>query len=111
MSTTKTKLGRVPRPAARPAETKRPRGVEIFTDREKEQPIIKARMACTPSKQKTEFLTQFYGIGGIGKSTLSEFALKEKTEKMAVIDLDFDVSGGGVSGASLAPFPLSGLLR
>ena len=68
-------------------------------------------MACTPSKQKTEFLTQFYGIGGIGKSTLSEFALKEKTEKMAVIDLDFDVSGGGVSGASLAPFPLSGLLR
>jgi tetratricopeptide (TPR) repeat protein len=69
-------------PLPSPSETPgsgRPSALEMFTDRVSEQELLSRLMAAhdeSTSPHKSDFLTVFYGVGGVGKTTLCQKAVK-----------------------------------
>jgi tetratricopeptide (TPR) repeat protein len=80
------------------AKSIRPDALEIFTDRAEEQQLLRKLLASEPSASLglTFLLTQFYGVGGVGKSTLCqracEIAAAEFKDTVRVVATSFDDS-------------------
>ena len=78
------------------AKNIRPDALEIFTDRVEEQQLLHKLLAPEPSTilGLTVLLTQFYGVGGVGKSTLCqracEIATTEFKDIVRVVATSFD---------------------
>jgi tetratricopeptide (TPR) repeat protein len=84
-------------PIVKPAAKNiRPDALELFTDRVEEQQLLRKLLAPEPSATlgTTFLLTQFYGVGGVGKSTLchraSEIAAAEFKDTVRVVATSFD---------------------
>ncbi len=85
----------MPKPSPTQTKHSRPNALEMFTDRVSEQAIL-ARLLAPSSAitaQNTDFLTVFYGVGGVGKSTLCRRAMETCAEThqkvvVALINLD-----------------------
>ena len=78
------------------AKNIRPDALEIFTDRVEEQQLLRTLLApghATNLGPKV-LLTQFYGVGGVGKSTLckraGEIASAEFKDTVRVVSTSFD---------------------
>jgi tetratricopeptide (TPR) repeat protein len=78
------------------AKNIRPNALELFTDRVGERDLLHKLLAPEPtvSLGLTFFLTQFYGVGGVGKSMLCqqayEIAAAEFKDTVRVVATDFD---------------------
>jgi tetratricopeptide (TPR) repeat protein len=78
------------------AKNIRPDALELFTDRVEEQQLLRKLLAPEPTASlgTTFLLTQFYGVGGVGKSTLchraSEIAAAEFKDTVRVVATSFD---------------------
>ena len=78
------------------AKNNRPNALEIFTDRAEEQQLLRKLLAPEQSTSLgvTFLLTQFYGVGGVGKSTLCqracEIAAAEFKDMVRVVVTSFD---------------------
>jgi len=86
-------------PTVKPtAKNIRPDALEIFTDRVEEQQLLRKLLAPEQSASLglPFLLTQFYGVGGVGKSTLCqracEIASAEFKETVRVVATSFDDS-------------------
>jgi hypothetical protein len=84
-------------PAPKPSlKNIRPDALEIFTDRVEEQQLLRTLLAPGHSTNlgPKVLLTQFYGVGGVGKSTLckraGEIALAEFKDTVRVVSTSFD---------------------
>ena len=83
----------VPKPTAKNI---RPDALEIFTDRVEEQQLLRTLLAPghSASLGKKVLLTQFYGVGGVGKSTLCKracaIAVAEFKDAVRVVATSFD---------------------
>jgi len=84
-------------PAPKPSlKNIRPDALEIFTDRVEEQQLLRTLLAPGHSTNlgPKVLLTQFYGVGGVGKSTLckraGEIALAEFKDTVRVVATSFD---------------------
>lgn len=90
----------MPKPAASERSQSRPTAMELFTDRDREQELLRAALAPgpTPPEHPERFLTVFYGVGGVGKSTLCwrarETAGTEFRDNPPVL-LHLDLDGSG----------------
>ena len=79
-----------------PPSNRRPDAMELFTDRVNEQKILRQFLAPAQArKEETSLLvTCFYGVGGVGKTTLCrkglELARKEFPEITTVAHTSFD---------------------
>ncbi len=88
-------------PKASPSETggQRPSALEMFTDRVQEQELLREIMRPEPTKAERGelFLTVFYGVGGVGKSTLCrrayEIAKEQDAKELVLVTVDYDGSG------------------
>ncbi|MBM4224058.1 MAG: tetratricopeptide repeat protein, partial [Gammaproteobacteria bacterium] len=75
---------------------RQPDPLELFTDRKDEQEILEKLLAPEPTSSlgRSYLLTQFYGVGGVGKSTLCRRACEIAEEKfkdtVRVVDTSFD---------------------
>jgi hypothetical protein len=95
-----------------PPNKNRPSALEMFTDRVLEQELLSRLMAhyqdvSPPSKN--EFITVFYGVGGVGKTTLCSKAMKtasgvKSSVAVAILNLD---SENWSSSSSFAHFLLA----
>ena len=64
---------------------KKPDALELFTDRVEEQRVLRAALqpAAAAELDKTRLLTVFYGVGGVGKTTLCQMARKIAQEEFS----------------------------
>jgi hypothetical protein len=75
---------------------KKPDALELFTDRVEEQQTVREALkpACSDAARRRRLLTVFYGVGGVGKSTLCrracELATSEFGEEIRVAVTSFD---------------------
>ena len=80
-------------PTARDA---RPDALALFTDRVEQQQLLRQLLSPAPTGPGLPLLTQFYGVGGVGKSTLCrracEIAEKEFKGVVSVAVTSFDES-------------------
>jgi tetratricopeptide (TPR) repeat protein len=80
------------------AKNIKPNALEIFTDRAEEQQLLRKLLAPEQSTSLgvTFLLTQFYGVGGVGKSTLCqracEIAAAEFKDTVRMVATSFDDS-------------------
>lgn len=78
------------------AQTGRPSALEMFTDRVSEQELLARLMAPSTGvggEVSADFITVFYGVGGVGKSTLCRQMMatcREKHSNVAVVMLNLD---------------------
>jgi len=86
-------------PPLQPApKATKPDALAIFTDRVEEQKMLRKILAHAPTKNlgASALLTQFYGVGGVGKSTLCqracEIAAAEFKDTVRVVTTSFDDS-------------------
>lgn len=75
---------------------KKPDALELFTDRVEEQNTVREVLQpeCGGVARRQHLLTVFYGVGGVGKSTLcrraGEIAANEFKEEVRVVATSFD---------------------
>lgn len=80
------------------AESGKPSALELFTDRVDEQKFLSTIMAPAAEEAEaasTDFLTVFYGVGGVGKTTLCRqvmvsCAAGHPAVTVVLLNLDFD---------------------
>ena len=90
-------------PAPVPTKASKPNALEIFTDRIEEQKLLREILSPQPSQDlgARVLLTQFYGVGGVGKSTLYlralEIAANDYEKNVTVIATSFDDNRWGPS--------------
>lgn len=90
------------------SQAHRPTAEEIFTDRKEERKLLRETLSPTPTppNETTKFLTVFYGVGGVGKSTLCEQAhaiIREHSGphlKAVFVDFEHDSKCTPESGAA-----------
>jgi tetratricopeptide (TPR) repeat protein len=80
----------------------RPSALDIFTDRENEQKTLRELLEFGPH-QKERAVTVFYGVGGVGKSTLKLklISLKAQFPQVVMTETDYD----GPDYSPTTPFP------
>jgi tetratricopeptide (TPR) repeat protein len=80
----------------------RPSALDIFTDREQEQKTLRELLEFRPN-QKERAVTVFYGVGGVGKSTLKLklISLKAHFPQVVMTETDYD----GPDYSPTTPFP------
>ena len=89
-------------PAPLPNKTTKPNALEIFTDRLEEQQLLAEILSTQPMPNlgSRALLTQFYGVGGVGKSTLYlralEIAAKSQIEEVVIAATCFDDNRWGI---------------
>lgn len=86
----------VPKPSATETSAQRPSALEMFTDRVQEQELLSEILQPTPesARRRGQFLTVFYGVGGVGKTTLCrrahEIAAELASNEVVLVTADFD---------------------
>jgi hypothetical protein len=81
-----------------PPDKNRPSALEMFTDRVSEQELLSRLMAPYDDAAplvKNDFITVFYGVGGVGKTTLCKKAMETASKAkspvvVAMLNLDSD---------------------
>jgi tetratricopeptide (TPR) repeat protein len=88
----------MPKPSSTETGAQRPSALEMFTDRVHEQELLQEILRPVPTTPEHPelFLTVFYGVGGVGKSTLCrrahEIAAQQASKDVVLATVDYDSS-------------------